>query len=140
MASPNGSESGAFELTPIGPNRFVILGTPIVAEFVPPTLGKPQEIHVTGAGPKPTISQLITTSFTPSSAVALAEGRLPAIVIRPRIWRDHLLGWHRLYRLPLVHALATPAADGRECREPPVISARPRQEQILARAAARRRS
>jgi CubicO group peptidase (beta-lactamase class C family) len=72
MASPNASESGGFELTPIGPNRFVILGTPIVAEFVPPTLGKPQEIHVTGAGPKPTISQLITTSFTPSSAVLRA--------------------------------------------------------------------
>jgi CubicO group peptidase (beta-lactamase class C family) len=68
MASVNASDSGGFELTPIGPNRFVILGTPIVAEFVPPTSGKPQEIHVTGAGPKPTISQLITTSFTPSSA------------------------------------------------------------------------
>ena len=68
MASVNASDSGGFELTPIGRNRFVILGTPIVAEFVPPSSGKPQEIHVTGAAPKPTISQLITTSFTPSSA------------------------------------------------------------------------
>ena len=68
MASTNASDSGGFELTPIGPNRFAIVGTPIVAEFVTPTSGKPQEIHVTGAGPKPTISQLITTSFTPSRA------------------------------------------------------------------------
>ena len=68
MASENASDRDGFELAPIGPNRFVIPGTPIVAEFVPPIAGKPQEIHVTGAGPKPTISQLITTSFTPSSA------------------------------------------------------------------------
>jgi CubicO group peptidase (beta-lactamase class C family) len=68
MASQDVSDSGGFELTPIGPNRFVILGTPIVAEFVPPTPGKPQEIHVTGAGTKPMVSQLITTPFTPSSA------------------------------------------------------------------------
>jgi CubicO group peptidase (beta-lactamase class C family) len=66
MASTNASDSGGFELTPIGRNRFVITGTPIVAEFVPATSGTPQEIHVTGAGPKPTISQLITTSFAPS--------------------------------------------------------------------------
>jgi CubicO group peptidase (beta-lactamase class C family) len=68
MASTNASDSDGFELTPVGPNRFVIQGTPIVAEFVPPTSGRPQEIHVTGAGPKPTISQLIATSFTPSAA------------------------------------------------------------------------
>ena len=67
MASPNPSDDG-FELTPIGPNRFVIPGTPVVAEFVPPTSGRPQEIHVSGAGPTPTVSQLITASFTPSSA------------------------------------------------------------------------
>ena len=72
MASANASDSGGFELTPVGPNRFVILGTPIVAEFVPPTSSKPQEIHVTGAGPTLTISQLITTSFTPSSVELLA--------------------------------------------------------------------
>jgi CubicO group peptidase (beta-lactamase class C family) len=68
MASENASDSGGFELTPIGANRFVVLGTSIVAEFVPPTPGKPQEIHVTGAGTKPMVSQLITTPFTPSSA------------------------------------------------------------------------
>jgi CubicO group peptidase (beta-lactamase class C family) len=68
MASENASESGGFELTPIGPNRFTVPGTSIVAEFVAPAAGKPQEIHVTGAGTKPTVSQLITTPFTPSSA------------------------------------------------------------------------
>lgn len=68
MASENASDSGGFELTPIGQNRFVIPGTSVVAEFVPPTSGNPQEIRVTGAGPKPMVSQLITTPFTPSSA------------------------------------------------------------------------
>jgi CubicO group peptidase (beta-lactamase class C family) len=68
MASQNASDSDGVELTPIGPSRFVVLGTSIVAEFVPPTSGKPQEIHVTGAGPKPMVSQVITTRFTPSSA------------------------------------------------------------------------
>ena len=68
MASENASDSGGFELTPIGSNRFVIMGTSIVAEFVPPTSGKPQEIHVTGGGTKPMVSEMITTPFTPSSA------------------------------------------------------------------------
>jgi hypothetical protein len=35
---------------------------------VPPAAGKPQEIHVTGAGPRPTVSQLITTPHRPSTA------------------------------------------------------------------------
>ena len=64
FASGAGSE---FELTPIATNRFVIMGSAIVAEFVAPTAGKPQEIHVTGAGPKPSVSQMIVP-FTPSSA------------------------------------------------------------------------
>jgi len=68
MASETASDSGGYELTPIGENRFAILGTPIVAEFVPAAAGKPQEIHVTGAGPKPMVSQLITTRFAPSNA------------------------------------------------------------------------
>jgi CubicO group peptidase (beta-lactamase class C family) len=68
MASMNASESGAFELTPIGANRFVVAGTSIIAEFVPPAAGKPQEIHVAGAGAKPMVSQLITMPFTPSRA------------------------------------------------------------------------
>lgn len=38
MASTDPSEEGqVLELVPIGPNRFVIAGTPIVAEFDPPT-------------------------------------------------------------------------------------------------------
>ena len=67
MASENASDSGGYELTPIGANRFAIVGTPIVVEFVPGGVGKPQEIHVTGAGPKPMVSQLITTPFAPSN-------------------------------------------------------------------------
>ena len=56
-----------FELTPIATNRFAIMGTAVVAEFVAATAGKPQELHVTGAGPKPSVSQLIAP-FTPSDA------------------------------------------------------------------------
>src|SRR5713226_7085700 len=55
------------ELTPVSENRFVVSGTPIAAEFVPAAPGRPQEIHVTGAGPKPVVSQQITASFAPSS-------------------------------------------------------------------------
>jgi CubicO group peptidase (beta-lactamase class C family) len=68
MGSDNASDSGGFELTPIGGNRFVILGTSFVAEFRPRTPDNPQEIHVTGAGTKPIVSQLITTPFNPSTA------------------------------------------------------------------------
>jgi len=68
MASPNAGDQDGAVLTPVGANRFVVLGTPIVAKFVTPEAGKPPEIHVTGAGAKPAVSQLITTPFRPSSA------------------------------------------------------------------------
>ena len=69
MASTNPSDEGqVFELVPIGPDRFIIPGTPVVAEFIAPIAGRPQEIRVTGAGPKPQVSQLVTGSFSPSSA------------------------------------------------------------------------
>ena len=67
MASGSPSEDGqVFELVPVAPTRFVIPNTPVVAEFVAPERGRPQEIRVTGAGPKPTVSQQVTASFTPS--------------------------------------------------------------------------
>jgi CubicO group peptidase (beta-lactamase class C family) len=68
FANDNATDSGGVELTPVGPNRFVITGTSVVAEFVPPTSGKPQEIRVTGAGPKPMVSQLMPAPLTPSGA------------------------------------------------------------------------
>lgn len=68
MASEGAGEGDdAVELTPVSENRFVVSGTPIAAEFVPAAPGRPQEIHVTGAGPKPVVSQQVTTSFAPSS-------------------------------------------------------------------------
>jgi CubicO group peptidase (beta-lactamase class C family) len=67
MASVGVGEEPSVELTPIGTNRFVVSGTPIAVEFVPAVPGRPQEIHVAGAGPKPTVSQQVT-SFVPSSA------------------------------------------------------------------------
>jgi hypothetical protein len=66
IASETASDSGGYELTPIGANRFAIVETPMVAEFVPAAAGKPQELHVTGAGPKPMVSQLIAP-FAPSN-------------------------------------------------------------------------
>jgi hypothetical protein len=69
MAATNPSEEGqVFELAPINPNRFVIPGTSVVAEFIPPQADRPQQIRVTGAGPKPQISQQVTGSFLPSAA------------------------------------------------------------------------
>ena len=67
MASAGAGEDQSVELTPVGANRFVVSGTPISVEFVPAAFGRPQEIHVTGTGPKPVVSQQVTTSFAPSS-------------------------------------------------------------------------
>jgi CubicO group peptidase (beta-lactamase class C family) len=74
MASPGAGEDPSVELTPVGTNRFVVSGTPIAVEFIPAAPGRPQEVHVTGAGPKPTISQQLTTSFEPSSTQLRAFG------------------------------------------------------------------
>ena len=68
MASEGAGEGESVELTPVSANRFVVSGTPIVAEFVPAAPGRPQEIHVSGAGPKPVVSQRVTTSAAPSNA------------------------------------------------------------------------
>jgi CubicO group peptidase (beta-lactamase class C family) len=68
-ASPGAGDSdeNSAELTPVAQNRFVIVGTPIVAEFIHAPAGKPQEVHVTGVGPKPQIS-IQVAPFTPSTA------------------------------------------------------------------------
>lgn len=69
MAVANaGTEGDTFELVPVSANRFVIPGTPIVAEFVPAGAGRTQEIHVTGVGPKPLISLRVKEGFGPSRA------------------------------------------------------------------------
>ncbi len=68
MASPDVSQSESVELTPVSANRFIVRGTAIGVEFVPAAPGRPQAIHVTGAGPKPVVSQQVTTSFAPSGA------------------------------------------------------------------------
>jgi len=48
-------------------NRFVVSGTAIAVEFVPAAPGRPQELRVTGTGPKTVVSQQVTNSFAPSS-------------------------------------------------------------------------
>jgi len=66
-ASAGAGEGESVELTPVSENRFVISGTPVVAEFLPAAPGRPQEVRVTGAGPKPVVSQKLD-AFTPSIA------------------------------------------------------------------------
>ena len=67
MASESAGEGESVELTPVSENRFVVSGTPIVAEFVPGASGRPREVRVTGAGPKPVVSQQVMKSWAPSS-------------------------------------------------------------------------
>jgi CubicO group peptidase (beta-lactamase class C family) len=70
MASAGAGEDPSVELTPVGANRFVVSGTSISVEFSPARPGRPQEIHVTGDGPKPRVSQQVT-SFAPPSSTEL---------------------------------------------------------------------
>lgn len=56
------------ELMPIDSNRFSVPGTPIVAEFVAPREGRPRQIRVTGAGPKPFVSDQVEEGFAPTPA------------------------------------------------------------------------
>ena len=58
----------SFELRPIDSNRFSIPGAPVVAEFVSPTDGRPRQIRVTGAGPKPFVSEQVIEGFAPTPA------------------------------------------------------------------------
>jgi CubicO group peptidase (beta-lactamase class C family) len=60
--------SDSVELRAIDSNRFSIPGAPIVAEFVPPTDGRPRQIRVTGAGPKPFVSEQVIEGFAPTAA------------------------------------------------------------------------
>jgi CubicO group peptidase (beta-lactamase class C family) len=66
MASTDSGEENSFELVPLDTNRFTIPGTAVVVEFVPASSDRPQEVHVTGDGPKPKVSQRLAT-FTPKS-------------------------------------------------------------------------
>ena len=39
-----------------------------MAEFVPPSEGRPRQIRVTGAGPKPFVSEQVVEGFAPTAA------------------------------------------------------------------------
>ena len=56
------------ELRPIDRNRFSVPGAPVVAEFVAPTGGRPRQIRVTGAGPRPFVSEQVVEGFAPTPA------------------------------------------------------------------------
>ena len=69
-ASMDAGEGAAdsVELRPIDSNRFSVPGAPVVAEFLPPADGRPRQIRVTGAGPKPFVSEQVREGFTPTAA------------------------------------------------------------------------
>lgn len=56
------------ELRPIDANRFSVPGTPVVAEFAAPRDGRSRQIRVTGAGPKPFVSDQVVEGFAPTAA------------------------------------------------------------------------
>jgi CubicO group peptidase (beta-lactamase class C family) len=56
------------ELRPIDRNRFSVPGAPVVAEFLAPSEGRPRQIRVTGAGPKPFVSEQVVEGFAPTAA------------------------------------------------------------------------
>jgi hypothetical protein len=64
MASAGVGYESSVQLTPVGGDRFVVVGTPIVVEFTPASTSRPQQLHVTGAG-RPRVSQLVS-AFSPS--------------------------------------------------------------------------
>ena len=68
MASADAGDGpgDSVELTPIDRNRFIVPHTPIVADFVPASGTRPQEIHVSGIGLQPAISHRVETGFDPS--------------------------------------------------------------------------
>ncbi len=69
-ASMDAGEGAAdsVELRPIDLNRFSIPGAPVVAEFVASTGGRPRQIRLTGAGPKPFVSEQVVEGFAPTAA------------------------------------------------------------------------
>lgn len=64
MAREGIGEEEGIELIPVTANRFVVAGTTIVLEFVPGATGRPQELHQSGAGPKPIASQQLASFAT----------------------------------------------------------------------------
>ena len=56
------------ELRPLAANRFSIPGAPVVAEFLAPAEGRPRQVRVTGAGPKPLVSEQVVEGFAPTPA------------------------------------------------------------------------
>jgi len=55
------------ELRPIDSNRFSVPGAPVVAEFLAPAAGRPRQIRVTGAGPKPFMSEQVAEGSAPTA-------------------------------------------------------------------------
>ena len=56
------------ELRPLATNRFSIPGAQVVAEFLAPAEGRPRQVRVTGAGPKPLVSEQVVEGFAPTPA------------------------------------------------------------------------
>jgi hypothetical protein len=66
MASGGAGENDSIELTPVSTNRFIFPGTALILDFVPASAEHPQELRVTGDGPKLRVSQRVS-GFAPST-------------------------------------------------------------------------
>jgi CubicO group peptidase (beta-lactamase class C family) len=68
MASADAGDGpgDSVELTPTGPNRFVVNGIPVVVEFEPESRGRPQVIRVSENGATSQVSERVPTGFTPT--------------------------------------------------------------------------
>ena len=69
-ASPDAGDGPAesAELRPLDRNRFSIPGSPVVVEFMPPGEGRPRQMRVTGAAPKPWVFAHVVEGFAPTAA------------------------------------------------------------------------
>ena len=76
VASEGTENEEGVELSPVSETRFIVSRTPIVADFLPAAPGRPQEVRVTGIGPKSVVSRQIAASFALSDEQA---GALQAV-------------------------------------------------------------
>jgi CubicO group peptidase (beta-lactamase class C family) len=75
VASQDDTEGEGLELAPLDTNHFVIPGTKVEIEFVPAANGRPQQTRVTGAGPKPIVSEKLAPFVPSHSELREFEGR-----------------------------------------------------------------
>jgi CubicO group peptidase (beta-lactamase class C family) len=81
MASMDSGEEHSFELAPLDTNRFTIPGTAVMVEFLAASNAQPEQVRVTGDGPRPKFSQRLPpfTARSPDLRAFAGEYRSPEI-------------------------------------------------------------